>query len=222
MSAPAARQHRTATSPHVQYPSTTSSSRNQPSASTCSSYHSIESETAAPMHVRSESQATAAARHQQQQQQARGASPAPHASTPAHKVQHHQQQQVARPSLDPHTAATVIQATWRMYRLATHHQSLKQLASAAAQLRSISAHLRSAQQTAAAAGERLTQKQYLECSETVMKVLFLLDSVSCGSALELRDVRKRLSAEANRLLDEMQAAHKDGPAALCQQQQQHQ
>jgi hypothetical protein len=135
------------------------------------------------------------------------------------------QQQIETPSsLDAQTAATVIQAAWRMYRLARHRQALKQLATAAGQLRSIRSQLDTSSAAAAAAGTALSQKQYLELSEPVMKVLFLLDSVSCGPAVELRMIRKQLSAAANRLLDEIQAAYKAQPAGpvYAQQQQQQQ
>jgi hypothetical protein len=47
----------------------------------------------------------------------------------------------------------------------------------------------------------------------VMKVLFDLDAVKCGSSTELRVRRKELSTRANALLDEIQAAHKAKPAA---------
>jgi hypothetical protein len=61
----------------------------------------------------------------------------------------------------------------------------------------------------------LTQKQYLELSEPVMKVLFALDETSCGAATELRAKRKELTLQANALLDKIQAAHKAAPAGAA-------
>ncbi|KAF6251332.1 hypothetical protein COO60DRAFT_635437 [Scenedesmus sp. NREL 46B-D3] len=136
------------------------------------------------------------------------------AAAPA-AAQHQQQRAKAcrnSSSMRPQAAATVIQAAWRMHRLARHRAALKQLAAAASQLRSLCAQL-SAAAAAAAAGTTLSQKQYLELSEPVMKVLFVLDAVSCGAAVELRSIRKRLTTEANQLLDDIQAAYKAQPAA---------
>jgi hypothetical protein len=141
----------------------------------------------------------------------------------AQQQQQQQQQQVkASSNMDAQTAATVLQAAWRMYRLARHRQALKQLATAAGQLRSIRTQLAASTAAAAAAGTALSQKLYLELSEPVMKVLFLLDAVSCGAAGELRTIRKRLTTEANRLLDEIHAAYKAPPTVYVQQQQQQQ
>jgi hypothetical protein len=155
----------------------------------------------------------------QQQQQQQQATSKPAAATTAA-----QQQVTAGSSMDAQTAATVIQAAWRMYRLARHQQALKQLAAAANQLRGVRSQLAASTAAAAAAGTALSQKQFLELSETVMKVLFTLDSVSCGTAVELRTARKRLTTKANGLLDQAQAAYKAQPAALqnAQQQQQQQ
>jgi hypothetical protein len=111
--------------------------------------------------------------------------------------------------LSPDAAATRIQAAWRSARLARHRPALKQLAAAAAQLRQLTEQLHQVQRQQP--GVPLTQKQYLELSEPVMKVLFALDAVSCGSAVELRSKRKELTTRANKLLDAIQAAQK--PAA---------
>jgi hypothetical protein len=52
----------------------------------------------------------------------------------------------------------------------------------------------------------LSHKQYLELNELVMRVLLDLDATVCG-VTELRQVRKRLTAEAIKLLDDVQAAY---------------
>jgi hypothetical protein len=159
----------------------------------------------------------------QQQQQATSTSAAvPTAARQQQQQQQQQQQANTSSSMDAQTAATVIQAAWRMYRLARHRAVIKQLATAAGQLRSIRSQLATSTAAAAAAGTAISQKQYLELSEPVMKVLFLLDSVGCGAAVELRMIRKQLSAAANCLLDEIQAAYKAKPAGPVHAQQQQQ
>lgn len=115
--------------------------------------------------------------------------------------------------LSPDAAATRIQAEWRKARLARHRPALKQLATAAGQLRQLTEQLHEVQRQQP--GVPLTQKQYLELSETVMKVLFALDGTSCGAATELRAKRKELTQQANALLDRIQAAHKAAPAAAA-------
>lgn len=114
--------------------------------------------------------------------------------------------------LTPAAAATRIQTEWRRARLSRHRPALKELAAAAGQLRKVRAQFKAVQ--AGQAGMPLTQKQYLELSETVMKVLFALDAISCG-APELRAKRKELTTGANKLLDEIQAAHKAAPSAAA-------
>jgi ribosomal protein L12E/L44/L45/RPP1/RPP2 len=61
-------------------------------------------------------------------------------------------------------------------------------------------------------GQPLTQKQYLELSETAMAALLSLDAVECSTPAR-RAQRKALTNQANALLDELQAAHKASPAA---------
>jgi hypothetical protein len=90
---------------------------------------------------------------------------------------------------------------------------LKQLATAAAKLRQLTEQLHETQRQQP--GMPLTQKQYLELSEPVMKVLFALDETSCGAATELRAKRKELTQQANTLLDRIQAAYKAAPAAAA-------
>lgn len=111
--------------------------------------------------------------------------------------------------LSPDAAATRIQTAWRAARLARHKPALKQLATAASQLRQYTEQLQEVQRSQP--GQPLTQKQYLEMSEPVMKVLFALDAVTCGSAVELRSKRKDLTTRANQLLDAITAAHKAPP-----------
>jgi len=114
--------------------------------------------------------------------------------------------------LTPAAAATRIQTEWRRARLSRHRPALRELAAAAGKLRQIRAQFQAVQ--VGQAGMPLTQKQYLELSEPVMKVLFALDAISCG-APELRAKRKELTAGANRLLDDIQAAHKAAPSAAA-------
>lgn len=123
-------------------------------------------------------------------------------------------QSTAKPAavLTPDQAATIIQTAWRCARLARQRPAMRELAKAASQLRSITA--REAQILAGQPGQPLTQKQFLELSESVMKVLFALDATSCGVP-ELRAKRKELTTAANKLLDELQAAHKAAPAAAA-------
>jgi hypothetical protein len=111
--------------------------------------------------------------------------------------------------LSPDAAATRIQTAWRSARLARHKPALKQLDTAASQLRQYTEQLQEVQRSQP--GQPLTQKQYLEMSEPVMKVLFALDAVTCGSAIELRSKRKDLTTRANQLLDAITAAHKAPP-----------
>lgn len=114
-----------------------------------------------------------------------------------------------KPQLSPDAAATRIQTAWRSARLARHKPALKQLATAASQLRQYNAQLQEVLRNQP--GLPLSQKQYLEMSEPVMKVLFALDAVTCGSAVELRSKRKDLTTRANQLLDSITAAHKAPP-----------
>lgn len=114
-----------------------------------------------------------------------------------------------KPQLSPDAAATRIQTAWRSARLARHKPALKQLATAASQLRQYTAQLQEVLRNQP--GVPLSQKQYLEMSEPVMKVLFALDAVTCGSAVELRSKRKDLTMRANQLLDSISAAHKAPP-----------
>lgn len=111
--------------------------------------------------------------------------------------------------LSPDTAATRIQTAWRSARLARHKPALKQLATAASQLQQYTEKLQAVQRSQP--GVPLNQKQYLELSESVMKVLFALDAVTCGSAVELRSKRKDMTTRANQLLDSITAAHKAPP-----------
>eukprot|EP00775_Hariotina_reticulata_P000084 gene84-239_t len=84
-----------------------------------------------------------------------------------------------------------------MSRLSRHREAVRAMAAAASSLRDIKNKFAAAKEQAAAAGVPLTQKQYLELSETVMKVLFALDAVTCGPAMELRGLRKSLTTDAN-------------------------
>lgn len=59
---------------------------------------------------------------------------------------------------------------WRMSRLSRHRAALKQLAQQDVVLRQLGAAAAAAKAAAAAEGRPLTQKQFLELSETVMKV----------------------------------------------------
>jgi hypothetical protein len=88
------------------------------------------------------------------------------------------------------------------------------LAAAAAQLRSTSSLFQSYKDDSSAAGcrqhaqqrQHISHKQYLELNELAMRVLLALDATSCGVA-ELRAVRKRLTASAINLLDDIQASY---------------
>lgn len=77
----------------------------------------------------------------------------------------------ARAHLSPDAAATRIQTAWRSARLARHKPGLKQLATAATQLKQLTDQLHAVQRQQP--GVPLTQKQYLELSEPVMKVCTL-------------------------------------------------
>jgi hypothetical protein len=101
-----------------------------------------------------------------------------------------------------------------MRRLARQRPALQALAAAAAQLRSTSSLFQAYKQDSSAAGsmqqaqqrQHISHKQYLELNELAMRVLLALDATSCGVA-ELRAVRKRLTAAAINLLDDIQASY---------------
>jgi hypothetical protein len=122
-------------------------------------------------------------------------------------------------------AATIIQSMWRMKRLARQRPALDALAVAGSQLRAASLKFKSYKEpvaalslsstsTSSSSGSDssssprylITHKQYLELNELAMRVLLQLDATVCGVA-ELRTVRKRLTASAIKLLDEIQAAY---------------
>jgi hypothetical protein len=101
-----------------------------------------------------------------------------------------------------------------MRRLAGQRRALQALAAAAAQLRSTSSLFQAYKHDSSAAGSRqpaqqrqhINHKQYLELNELAMRVLLALDATSCGLP-ELRAVRKRLTATAINLLDDIQASY---------------
>lgn len=98
-------------------------------------------------------------------------------------------------------AATLIQAWWRMRRLARQQPALHALMEQQAQLRVVASKF-----AAYKAGAGLiSHQQYLELNELAMRVLLQLDCTPCGVP-ELRAVRKRLAASAVSLLDAIQAA----------------
>ncbi|WIA29288.1 hypothetical protein OEZ86_011793 [Tetradesmus obliquus] len=155
-----------------------------------------------------------------EQVQVQYASPAPAQAAAAPQPQPQPQPQPRqvprRPvrALTRAAAATVIQSWWRMRRLARQRPALQALAAASAQLRSASSLFQRYKQDGAAAGssqhaqqrQHISHKQYLELNELAMHVLLALDATSCGVA-DLRAVRKRLTAAAINLLDDIQASY---------------
>lgn len=113
-------------------------------------------------------------------------------------------------TMSPAQAAIKVQAAWRMSRLHKQLPVLKQLSAAAAKLTAVRQQLQELHSSGAVAAG-MTQKQFLEFTEPVMKTLFLLDSSSC-SVSEVRAVRKGLTAAANQLLDELQAEYQAAAA----------
>lgn len=132
--------------------------------------------------------------------------------------QQQQQQTMTRPAtkLSRSEAATIIQSWWRMKRLARQQPAIRVLAAAAAQLQSTRAKFEQykADSSVAAVSSssfrpstaHLSHKQYLELNELAMRMLLQLDATPCGVP-ELRAVRKRLTAAAISLLDEIQGAY---------------
>ena len=160
-----------------------------------------------------------------QQQAAQSAATRSHASTmeckgPAAETM----QRVPSPALTRtrSEAATTIQAAWRCWRLARHQRVLWQLSAAQRQLGE--ARARFAQYVAensvsggADSAAHLSHQQYLICQELVTRVLLQLDSVTCGGATELRQLRKRLVATSISVLDAIQAAYSRAVSASMRQ-----
>ena len=130
-------------------------------------------------------------------QQASNAAAAP---VPAPKVG---KPRPSRPQPSPTEAATTIQTTWRMQRLHRHKEALKDLIRISRNIQDLQNRFSSYK---ADSQGILSHKQYLELNEYTMRVLLDLDATVCG-VTELRQIRKRLTAEAIKLLDDLQAAY---------------